>query len=68
MNLFVKAFGVGLILFGEALAININQYRECFSLFKGSLSTSMIDICNCFKTTSLESAFNDGFRKGRPQP
>lgn len=68
MNLFIKTFSVVLILFGETLVIGIGQYRERFGLFKGSSSTSIVDICNCLRIRSLKGAFDGSFRGRRPQP
>lgn len=68
MDLFVEAFGVGLFPFGGALAIGIGRCGERSSLFGGSSSTSMVDICGCLGTKSLGGALDGGFREGRPRP
>ena len=65
INLFVEAFGVELFPFGGALAISYGQCGECSSLFRGSSSTSMVDIYGCLGARSLGSPFDDGFREKR---
>lgn len=68
MNLFVEVFGIRLFSFGGALAIEIGQCKECFGLFGGSLSISIVDIYGCLRIKSLRSAFNGNFYKWHPQP
>lgn len=62
---FLKYLTLGCFYLGGFLAIGIGQCGEHFSLFRGSLLTSIVDICGCFRIQNLEETLNGRFHERR---
>lgn len=61
MDIFVEVFGIGLFPCKGALAINIDWWEECSSLFRGSSLMSIVDICGCFGNKNLGNILDNNF-------